>query len=272
MNAILIEKRGPALLATINRIEAHNALNAEVLEGLAEAVECAETDPSIRALIITGAGEKAFCAGADLKELATMGPDRAHATMRRGQDVMAAIETAEVPVIAAVNGVALGGGFELALVCHFSVLSERASLGLPETGLGLIPGYGGTQRLPRAVGDATAVHLMITGEKLRAQRAYELGLTPVPPTEPAATVDTALAIADRIASQGPTAVSSVLRAVRAERAIRPAALAAETGLAALAIAGEESSEGISAFLAKRTPNFAPATDAATSVTAEEDRP
>lgn len=256
MTALTLGSHGPVLLATINRIDAHNALNADVLTGLTEAVERAEADPHIRSLIITGGGQKAFCAGADLKELSTMGPDEAHATMRRGQDVMARIETAEVPVIAAVNGVALGGGFELVLACHFAILSERASLGLPETGLGLIPGYGGTQRLPRALGDATAIHLMISGEKLRAERAYDLGLTPVPPTAPNEVVGAALAAADRIAAQGPVAVRSVLRAVRADRAIRPAALASETGLAALALAGSESSEGIAAFLDKRTPNFA----------------
>lgn len=263
MTALTLDTHGPVLLATINRIDAHNALNAAVLTGLTEAVDRAGTDPHIRALVITGAGQKAFCAGADLKELSTMGPDAAHATMRRGQDVMARIETAEVPVIAAVNGIALGGGFELALACHFAILSEKASLGLPETSLGLIPGYGGTQRLPRALGDAAAIHLMVTGEKLRAQRAYDLGLTPVPPTAPDEVVDTALATADRIAAQGPVAVASVLRAVRADRAIRPSALATETGLAALAVAGDESSEGIAAFLGKRTPNFAPkaATDA-----------
>lgn len=205
--------------------------------------------------MITGAGEKAFCAGADLKEDSTLDADAAQVKMRRGQSIMAAIENVEVPIIAAVNGLALGGGFELALACHFTVLSEKAALRLPEVGLGLIPGYGGTQRLPRAVGDATALHLILTGETLKAQRAYELGITPVPPTAPDEVVDTALAIAERIAAQGPNAVRSVLRAVRADRAISPAALATETGLISLAIAGEESSEGIAAFLEKRAPNF-----------------
>ncbi|AMT92938.1 enoyl-CoA hydratase/isomerase family protein [Brevibacterium linens] len=255
MNALTVETRGPVLLATINRIDAHNALNAEVLDGLAEAVDRAESDPNVRALVITGAGEKAFCAGADLKEVSTLDADAAQVKMRRGQSIMAAIENAEVPIIAAVNGLALGGGFELALACHFTVLSERASLGLPEVGLGLIPGYGGTQRLPRAVGDATALHLILTGETLKAQRAFELGITPVPPTAPEEVVDTALSIADRIAAQGPNAVRSVLRAVRADRAISPAALATETGLISLAIVGDESSEGIAAFLEKRAPNF-----------------
>lgn len=254
-NALTVESRGPVLVATINRVKAHNALNAEVLSGLAEAVDRAEADPGIHALIVTGAGEKAFCAGADLRELSSMNSDEAHRTIGRGQQVMSKIETAEVPIIAAVNGLALGGGFELALAAHFAVLSETASLGLPETGLGLIPGYGGTQRLPRAVGDSTAIYCMVTGENLSSARAYELGLTPLRPTAQTDVVDTALAVANKIAGQGPTAVRSVLLAVRIERAMSASSRAAETGLAALAIAGEESTEGITAFLEKRPAEF-----------------
>ena len=255
MTAIVTESRGPVLLATINRVEAHNALNSDVLAGLVNAIERAESDAGIRAVVITGAGEKAFCAGADLKELSSMSADQAHESMRRGQAVMARLERADVPVIAAVNGIALGGGFELALATHFPIMSETASLGLPETGLGLIPGYGGTQRLPRAAGDAVALHLMLTGQKIKADRAFALGITPVPPTGSASVVDKAIEIAESITRQGPSAVKSVLRAVRAERGMNPASQAAETGLAALAIVGAESTEGITAFLEKRSPQF-----------------
>jgi enoyl-CoA hydratase len=220
-------------------------------------VLAAEADPSVRVVVVTGAGEKAFSAGADLKELAGMSSDRAHETARTGQQVMRELERSAVPVIAAVNGVALGGGFELVLAATFPVLSTRASLGLPESGLGLIPGYGGTQRLPRAVGAHTAAHLMLTGARLDADRAYQLGLTPVPPVPPEELMAAATEIAQTIAAQGPLAVRSILAALDGGRdASLDAGLQLETGLAALAIGGAESDEGIAAFLQRRPANFA----------------
>ncbi|MFE5191442.1 enoyl-CoA hydratase/isomerase family protein [Streptomyces sp. NPDC056628] len=259
--ALVIECVGPVTTLTINRPEAFNALNAGVLAELRQAVLEAEADPAVRAVVVTGTGDKAFSAGADLKELAGMTTDRAHETMRSGQRVMRDIERAAVPVIAAVNGVALGGGFELVLASTFSVLSTRASLGLPESGLGLIPGYGGTQRLPRAVGAQTAAHLMLTGARLNADRAYQLGLTPVPPVAPEDLLATAVAMAEKIAAQGPLAVRSILTALEAGRgALLDTGLQLETGLAALAIGGAESDEGINAFLERRPAVFAdPAT-------------
>ncbi|BCJ67997.1 enoyl-CoA hydratase/isomerase family protein [Polymorphospora rubra] len=254
---VVVERTGPVTTVTINRPEAHNALDAEVLRRLHAAVLDAEADPAIRAVVVTGSGEKAFCAGADLKELAGMSADRAHKTLRTGQRVLRDIERAAVPVIAAVNGVALGGGFELVLASTFSVISTRATLGLPESGLGLIPGYGGTQRLPRIVGAPTAAHLMLTGTRLDAQRAHQLGLTPIPPVAPADLMATASALAEKIAAQGPGAVRSILTALDAGRdAPLDAGLRLETGLAALAVAGAESDEGIAAFLARRPPRFA----------------
>jgi enoyl-CoA hydratase len=254
--SVQVTRDGAVLVATIDRPEAHNALNGAVIAGLHEAVLGAAADPAVRAVVVTGAGEKAFCAGADLKELHGMGPDQAAAKMRAGQAVFRDIERAPVPVIAAVNGVALGGGFELVLASTFPVLSERASLGLPESGLGLIPGYGGTQRLPRAVGARTAAHLMLTGSRLDAQRAYELGLTPLAPVPPEELMETALELARRIAAQGPVAVTSILAALEGGRdASLDAGLQLETGLAALAVAGAESDEGIAAFLEKRPAQF-----------------
>ena len=255
--SVLVEQVGAVITLTINRPEAYNALNADVLAALRDAVRSAEADPSVRAVVVTGAGEKAFSAGADLKELAGMSSDRAHEVMRCGQQVMRELERAALPVIAAVNGVALGGGFELALAVTFPVLSTRATLGLPESGLGLIPGYGGTQRLPRAVGAQTAAHLMLTGARLDADRAYQLGLTPVPPVPPAELLATATAIAQKIAAQGPRAVRSILAALDGGRdGSLAAGLQIETGLAALAIGGAESDEGIAAFLDRRPANFA----------------
>ncbi|MEU8251028.1 enoyl-CoA hydratase-related protein [Nonomuraea sp. NPDC048916] len=254
---VLVERAGSVTIVTINRPEAYNALNAEVLSRLHAAVLDADADPAVRAVVVTGSGEKAFCAGADLKELAGMSADRAHETLRTGQRVLRDIERAAVPVIAAVNGVALGGGFELVLASTFPVVSTQASLGLPESGLGLIPGYGGTQRLPRAVGAPTAAHLMLTGARLDAQRAHQLGLTPVPPVAPADLMATASALAEKIAAQGPVAVRSILTALEAGRdAGLDAGLQLETGLAALAVAGAESDEGITAFLERRPPRFA----------------
>ncbi|MEZ7005918.1 enoyl-CoA hydratase/isomerase family protein [Streptomyces sp. AD55] len=255
-DSLLVTHAGAVTTLTINRPAAHNALDTEVLAALRAAVLRAEADPAVRAVIVTGAGEKAFCAGADLKELAGMTPDQAHEKMRAGQRALRDIERAAVPVIAAVNGVALGGGCELALAATFPVLSTRAFLGLPESGLGLIPGYGGTQRLPRAVGAPTAAYLMLTGARLDADRAHLLGLTPVPPVPPAELGAAATALAERIAAQGPLAVRSILTALETARdAPLDAGLRQETALAALAVSGTESDEGIAAFLQRRPAGF-----------------
>ncbi|TQL68702.1 enoyl-CoA hydratase [Nocardioides albertanoniae] len=250
------ERDGAVLFMTIDRSEAMNALDHAVLSGIREGMDEAANDPSIRVVILAAAGEKAFCAGADLKELAVMGAEEAHRTMAYGQEVMRHLERTPVPVIAAVNGLALGGGFELALAATIPVLADHAQLGLPESGLGLIPGYGGTQRLPRAVGSRVAAHLMLTGTRLSAERAYELGLTPIRPVPQADLPSTVTSMAETIASQGPEAVRSILQAMDLGRdAPLDSGLRAETGLAVLAVAGEESSEGISAFLEHRAAQF-----------------
>jgi enoyl-CoA hydratase len=256
VTGLAISRADAVTTLTIDRPEVHNALDSDVIDALASAVADAAADPAVRALVVTGAGAKAFSAGADLRELRAMDADRAHAVMSAGQAAFRAVERSAIPVIAAVNGVALGGGCELALAATFPVLSSKASLGLPEAGLGLIPGYGGTQRLPRAVGERVAGYLMLTGERIDAARAFELGLTPVPPVAPEDLLDTAHRIAETIASRGPRAVRSILQAMDVGRdAPLEAGLATETGLAALAIAGAESTEGISAFLDKRPPSF-----------------
>ncbi|MEV0366410.1 enoyl-CoA hydratase/isomerase family protein [Nocardia fusca] len=257
MTVLLRETSGPVTTVTINRPEVFNALDAALIGALVTAVTEAAEDPGVRAVVLTGAGEKAFSAGADLKELARMGPDRARVMMTAGQRALRTLEQLPVPVIAAVNGLALGGGFELVLASTFPVLSTRAALGLPESGLGLIPGYGGTQRLPRAIGARAAAHLMLTGTRLGADRAYELGLTPVPPVAPEQLLPTAVGIAEKIAAQGPHAVRSILHALDVGRdAPLETGLAVETGLAALAVAGDESTEGIGAFLERRPARFA----------------
>lgn len=252
-DSILVDRDGAVATVAINRPEVYNALNAEVLERLASVVR-ELGDEGARAIVITGTGEKAFSAGADLNELAGLGAAEAHAVLAAGQRTMAAIEASRVPVIAAVNGLALGGGFELVLSATFAVLAEHAQLGLPETGLGLIPGYGGTQRLPALVGRAVAAHVMLTGERLTAARSHELGLTPVPPVPAAELSATVKGIARTIAAKGPRAQSAVLTALRTSTAAE-AGLALESALAGIATGSAEAAEGIAAFRGKRAPEF-----------------
>lgn len=255
---VAVDVSGDGRVATvrINRPHVHNALNAALLQRLGDEIGALSTDSNTRAIVLTGTGGKAFSAGADLDELATLGAAAAHAVMSAGQAVIRHIEKSPVPVIAAVNGLALGGGFELVLACSFAVMSRKASLGLPETGLGLIPGYGGTQRLARVVGPAVARHVMLTGSRIVAERAYQLGLAVVPPTEPEELLPIALQIAETVAGRGPQACRAVLEAVdRGMDMPLDAGLALETGLAALAIGGSESSEGVTAFKEKRAPTF-----------------
>lgn len=256
MSVVEIDTHGEVLVLTINRPEAFNALNAEVIEALRSRIVAAAGNPELRAVVITGAGPKAFCAGADLKELQDCDANQAAKILESGQSAFREIESAEIPVIAAVNGLALGGGFELILAADIPVLAANARLGLPETSLGLIPGYGGTQRLPRAGGDAVAAHLMLTGTKLDAHRAYALGITPIEPVDEGMAPQAAIAIAERICAQGPEAVKAVLRSIdRGRDASLDGGLQVETGLAALAVAGSESTEGIAAFLEKRPADF-----------------
>ncbi|GGJ65549.1 enoyl-CoA hydratase/isomerase family protein [Streptomyces brasiliensis] len=254
------ERTGDVLTLTINRPKAFNALNAAVLDGLADAVSDVATS-GVRAIVVTGSGEKAFCAGADLKELADLDVDQARVLLARGQGVFRSLERCGVPVVAAVNGLALGGGFELVLSCTFAIVSHRASLGLPEAGLGLIPGYGGTQRLPRAVGPQVAAHVMLTGERISADRAHALGLAPLPPVAPEELLNSAHDVAARIVSKGPLAVRAILEAMdRGRDASLETGLALEASLAVAATAGAESTEGVAAFLERRDPRF-PAPDA-----------
>lgn len=250
---IRLERRGGVGLLTIDRPQALNALNAQVLDQLGLAfAELTETGS--RAVIITGTGTKAFCAGADLGELEGLSPRASAATLSRGQRLFHAIEASGVPTIAAVNGLALGGGFELALACTFMVLSDHASLGLPESGLGLIPGYGGTQRLPTVIGRPAAAHIMLTGERLTARRSFELGLTPLAPVPIAALAGLSWEIAEKIASRGPMAQAAILSALRTSIA-GPSGHQLEASLAAIATSSEEAAEGIAAFRAKRPAIF-----------------
>lgn len=254
-DAIVIDRNDRVAVLRINRPAVHNALNATTLVQLEQAVRTAVIGGSVRAVVVTGTGEKAFCAGADLDELRGLDAAAAQDTLRAGQRVFAAIEHSPIPIIAAVNGLALGGGFELVLASTFAVLSRKAAFGLPESGLGLIPGYGGTQRLSKIVGAPVAAHVMLTGARIDAQRAYELTISPLPPVEPDDLLATAVHVAEQIAGRGPRANAAILQALRVG-APAVADLAYETALAAIATAGPEAAEGVAAFKEKRTPVFA----------------
>src|SRR6266540_1494009 len=206
---LLFETRDAIAFITINRPDKLNALNDEVVDELAHAAERVATEDGIRGVILTGAGQKAFVAGADVGDLAKQGPFDGKARALRGQAMLRRLETCGKPVVCAVNGYALGGGCELAMACHLRIASETAKFGQPEVKLGIAPGYGGTQRLPRLVGKGRALELLLTGATIDAQEAYRIGL--VNRVVPA---DRLLAEAERllrgILSMGPLAVRLAL--------------------------------------------------------------
>jgi enoyl-CoA hydratase/carnithine racemase len=230
-STLVVETRGHVAWWTLNRPRELNALNADLFARLAAATEEAAADPEVRVVVIRGTGERAFSAGADLDELDGSSEQEAQAILARGGAVFSAIERLGKPVIAAVDGYALGGGLELALACTLTLVSTNASLGLPEVRLGLIPGYGGTQRLPRAIGLARALDLILTGRTIAAAEALEIGLlTRVADDALAA----AIALAEEIAAFPQGTVRSDLRAAR-----EGFGLALEDGLALEAGLGRE---------------------------------
>lgn len=254
-DVLLVEDRGRVRWLTINRPEKLNALNRDVLTALEGAFAQAMADQQVSAIVLTGAGEKAFVAGADIAEFQGLNPAQAQALARRGQELFSAIEEAPKPVIAAVNGFALGGGMELAMACHLRVASENARFGQPEVKLGLIPGYGGTQRLPRLVGKGRALELLLTGAMIDAATALSWGLVNrvVPLADLAST---AQKIAEDILAVAPTAVARCLEAVTVGLASPLAeALQMEAALFGLCAATEDFKEGVSAFLEKRPACF-----------------
>lgn len=254
---VKVELDGPIATITIDREKALNALDAQTLDELEVAVGQVVGDPEVRGAILTGGGEKAFVAGADLKQLADvrrLGGGRTLA--RRGQAVLRAIEHAPKPVIACVNGFALGGGLELALACHFRYATAKAKLGLPEVGLGLIPGYGGTQRLPRLVGRGLATELVLTGDPIDAAEAARIGLVNRVFEAKADMLAAAQKTLRTIATRGPRAIALALEALDrgADRDLRDA-LEVEADLFGQACANDESGEGVGAFLEKRPAAF-----------------
>ena len=246
---------GDLAIVTLDRQERLNALNAEVFTELGEAFDSLRYDDQVRGVIVTGAGDKAFVAGADIGELAKLDALSGVQVSRPGQGVFRAIERFPKPVLAAVGGYALGGGCELALACHMRVGSENARFGLPEVGLGIIPGYGGTIRLARLVGLGRAVEMALTGEMIDAEAALDMGLiTHVVPQEEL--LARAKEILRKVTKNGPLAVRMVLESIyRGLDTTLVEATGVESTLFGLLASTEDMREGMTAFLEKRKPDF-----------------
>ena len=252
---LIYEKKENIGVLTINRPEKLNALSNELMEELEMFLEDLENDRELRVLVITGAGEKAFVAGADIQELVDRDALAGKRVSRTRQRIFSRIENLPIPVIAAVNGFALGGGLELALACSIRICSERAKFGAPEVKLGIIPGDGGTQRLPRLVGLGRAMAMILTGDFIDALEAYRIGLVnQVVPHD--GLMEQAMALAKKIASRPPLAVRFAKEAVnRSQGRDAASGYALESSLHALTCATEDKKEGVKAFLEKRKGTF-----------------
>jgi len=258
MNAsetVLVDVGGGVAHVTLNRPAAANSLSRELVTALGEAFARISADDAVRVVVLTGTGERAFCAGADLKERRAMSLDETRAFLRHLNAVVDAVAACPCPVVAAINGAALGGGLELALACDVRVAADVAEVGLPEVRLGIIPGAGGTQRLPRVVGAAAAKELILAGRRISAERAQALGLVSqvLPPEELAAAADR---LAAEIAAAGPLAVRQAKRAVD-EGLGRPLAegLGVERACYEVVLASDDRNEGLAAFAEKRPPAY-----------------
>jgi enoyl-CoA hydratase len=252
---LLVSSEGGALTVTINRPDKLNALSIETVAELTAAFQAARADASIRCAILTGAGDKAFVAGADISEFGALSPATAKEFSARGNALISLIENLGKPVIACLNGYALGGGCELALGCTLRVASEKAVLGQPEIALGIMPGFGGSQRLARLCGKGRAMELCLLGDRIPAQRAFELGIVNFVWKHEELREKTR-ALADRIVHSAPVAVQYILEAVnRGAECSLDESLAYESNLFALCFATEDMREGTRAFLEKRKAQF-----------------
>lgn len=250
---ILLNKEDKVSTIIINRPESLNALNAQTIKEISSALEELNSDISCRVVVITGSGEKSFVAGADIKEFSDFGQEKAEELARNGHNTLFnKIENMTKPVIAAVNGFALGGGLELAMACHIRYASENAKLGLPEVTLGLIPGYGGTQRLPKLVGKGIANEMIFSAKLITAQKAKEIGLVnEVFPIEELLTKTKELA--NVIAHNSPMAISKAIRAVNLSDTDK--GFEAEIKYFGEVFELDDKKEGVTAFIEKRKPNF-----------------
>ena len=251
MTNVLLEKKGNIAIATINRPKALNALNSDVLTDLNELVDVVSSDAEIRALVITGSGEKAFVAGADIGEMSTLTPAEGEAFGKHGNDVFRRIETLAIPTVAAINGFALGGGCELSMSCDIRICSDAAVFGQPEVGLGITPGFGGTQRLARLVSPGMAKQLIYTAKNIKADEAYRIGLVnAVYPAEEL--MPAAEKLATTIANNAPIAVRACKKAINDGLQVdMDQAIVIEEKLFGSCFKTADQIEGMGAFLEKR---------------------
>ncbi len=255
MNFLTLEKSDGIATLSVNRPDKLNALNGDTIRELASAFHALRDDRDVRGILLTGAGEKAFVAGADIAELAQMGPIDGVRVSREGQEAFRFLERIGKPVIAVVNGFALGGGLELALACHLRLASAKAKFGLPEVKLGIIPGYGGTIRLQRLVGRGRALELMLTGDMIDAAEAYRIGLVNRV-FEPADLTAGARDMMTKMIANGPIALALALESVdNAANVSTDDALTLESNLFGLLASTADMREGMTAFLEKRKADF-----------------
>lgn len=253
-NLSLVNSNG-ILTITIDRVEKLNSLNVNTVEELRVAIQKVYDDKDIKGVIITGQGEKAFVAGADIKEISELNEVNGRKFSENGQEVLALIENCHKPVLAAVNGYALGGGCELAMACHIRIATENAKFGQPEVSLGIIPGYGGTQRLTQLVGKGKAAELLMTGDMITAQEAKKMGLVNhlVPNKE--ALMEKCEEILEKIISKAPLAVGMIVTCLNAFYTHDENGFQTEANSFASCCKSEDFKEGTEAFLEKRTPVF-----------------
>lgn len=252
---LIIEKKEGIFFITINREKKLNALNRDTISEISSALLEAQNDNSIGGIILTGAGEKAFVAGADITELSVLTTQEAETLARNAQtNVFDAIENSKKPVIAAINGFALGGGLEIALACHIRIAVAHTQLGLPEVGLGLIPGYGGTQRLTRLVGKGKAFEIILTGNMISSEEAQKIGLinyiVPLPNL-----LNKAEELLNKILTRSPEAVTAAIKAINASTNNKVNGFESEIEEFGKCFNTDNFKEGVEAFLTKRTPNF-----------------
>ena len=251
---LLVTNEDNILVITINRPDKLNALNRELIGELDEALNEIYDNAAIKGAIITGSGDKAFAAGADISEFMGLSTEEAKGFVERGQAAFFKIENAPRPVIAAVNGFALGGGCELAIACHMRVAGETAKFGQPEVNLGIIPGYGGTQRMAQLVGKGKAFELLMTADMINSQEAYRLGLVNKLGHN-ATLVDTAKEIIEKIAKKAPIAITKVISAINANYKDGVDGYKAEIDAFVACAGSDDFQEGATAFVEKRKPNF-----------------
>ena len=252
---ILVQKTAALAQITIHRPKKLNALNKATINELHKAFDALESDVNIKAIILTGSGEKAFVAGADISEFANFSADEGATLAREGQEILFNfIENLATPVIAAINGFALGGGLELAMACHFRIASDNAKMGLPEVSLGVIPGYGGTQRLPQLVGKGKAMEMIMTAGMISAEDAKNCGLVNHVTTQEELML-LAEKIADKIVRNSPVAISAAIVAVNANFEDGVNGFDTEINAFGDCFGTEDFREGTTAFLEKRKPNF-----------------